>query len=430
MSQLSMNQKEMSPATWVPTVYFAMGMPFILISLVSVLMFQDLGIGDAQIAFWTSLIILPYSLKPLWSPFMELYKTKKFFVVTTQFVSGLTLALVALSLPLPNYFSMSIAFLALLGISGATHDVATDGVYLTELTKAQQSQYIGWQGAAYNAAKILANGGLVFLAGVLKDHFGVLYAWMFIMAICAGILVLCGFYHMRMLPSKHQVKNENKTAHEVLVKLWEVIVSFFQKKHVWYYIIFIILYRFAEGFAMKIVPLFLKASVENGGLGLTNQEVGLVYGTAGSAAFIIGSLIGGYFIAARGLKRSLFILCCIFNIPFLVYALLAWYQPENLYLIGTAIFAEYFGYGFGFVGLMLFMMQQVAPGEHQMAHYAFASGIMNLGVMIPGGISGFMSDALGYQHFFLFVLIATIPAFLITWFVPFTHPDPAVSEQK
>ncbi len=429
MNQLPTNQKEFSPATWVPTVYFAMGMPFILISLVSVLMFQDLGIGDAQIAFWTSLIILPYSLKPLWSPFMELYKTKKFFVVTTQFVSGLALALVALSLPLPNYFSMGIAFLALLGLSGATHDVATDGVYLTELTKAQQSQYIGWQGAAYNAAKILANGGLVFLAGVLKDQFGVLTAWMIIMGICAGILVLCGLYHMRMLPAKHQVKNENKTAREVMVKLWEVILSFFQKKHVWYYIGFIILYRFAEGFCMKIVPLFLKAAIENGGLGLTTQEVGLVYGTAGSAAFIIGSLIGGYFIAARGLKRSLFILCCIFNIPFLVYALLAWYQPTNLYFIGGAIFGEYFGYGFGFVGLMLFMMQQVAPGEHQMAHYAFASGIMNLGVMIPGGMSGFMSDALGYKHFFLFVLVAAIPAFIATWFVPFTHPDP-VSEKK
>ena len=174
---------------------------------------------------------------------------------------------------------------------------------------------------------------------------------------------------------------------------------------------------------MKIVPLFLKAGREIGGLGLSEQQIGIYYGTYGAAAFVLGSLLAGYYISHRGLKKTLFSLCCIFNLPFIAYTLLAIYQPTNSMLIGSAIVLEYFGYGFGFVGLTLFMMQQVAPGKHQMAHYAFASGIMNLGVMLPGMISGFVSDWLGYKDFFIFILFATIPAFLITYFVPFTYPD-------
>ena len=189
------------------------------------------------------------------------------------------------------------------------------------------------------------------------------------------------------------------------------------------YIIFIILYRFAEGYAMKIAPLFLKADRADGGLGLPVTDIGLLYGTFGAAAFVLGSILAGYYISSFGLKKTIFSLCCAFNIPFVVFFLLSYYQPESLWIIGSAIVFEYFGYGFGFVGLMLFMMQQVAPGKHKMAHYAFASGIMNLGVMIPGMMSGYISEWLGYQNFFIWVLICTIPAFLATYFVPFTYSD-------
>ena len=206
-------------------------------------------------------------------------------------------------------------------------------------------------------------------------------------------------------------------------ELGGVFADFFRKRHIIYYICFIILYRFAEGFVMKIVPLFLKADRADQGLGLSEEQIGICYGTFGAAAFVIGSILAGYYIAHRGLQKSLFSLCCVFNLPFVAYTLLAIYQPESLWLIGGGIVLEYFGYGFGFVGLTLFMMQQVAPGKHQMAHYAFASGIMNLGVMLPGMLSGFVSDWLGYRDFFIFVLVCTIPAFLITWFVPFTYPD-------
>lgn len=415
--------KKNSPVCWVPTVYFAMGLPFVVLSMVSVLMFSDMGVSNTRIAFWTSLIMLPWTLKPLWSPFLELYKTKRYFVILTEMVTGIAFALVALSLPLPQFFTYAIALMGVIAISGATHDIAGDGVYLTELDATQQARYIGWQGAFYNLAKILANGGLVYLAGSLKANLGIEKAWMTIMIICAAIMIFTSLYHMRLLPGGATAVKEKRSLRDTFAALWEVIRTFFEKKHIWYYIVFIVLYRFAEGHVMKIVPLFFKAPVSEGGLGLDVSDIGLVYGTFGAGAFILGSILGGYYISSRGLKRALFSLCCAFNIPFLVYLLFAIYQPDALWIIGAGVVFEYLGYGFGFVGLMLFMMQQVAPGKHQMAHYAFATGIMNLGVMLPGMISGYLSDVLGYQTFFIWVMIISIPAFILTWFIPFTHPD-------
>ena len=346
--------------------------------------------------------------------------------------------LVAFSLELPHFFVYAIILLAFIAFSGATHDIATDGIYMRELSKADQAKYIGLQGAFYNIAKIVASGGLVWLAGWLYNYYSNqdasalvdgdinlvanIQSWRIIMLIVSVVMIALGLYHTKMLPSGGAATSTTSLK-ETTSKLKEVIRDFFTKKHILYYICFIILYRFAEGFVMKIVPLFLKADREVGGLGLTEQQIGLYYGTFGAAAFVIGSLLAGFYISKRGLKKTLFSLCCIFNLPFMAYTLLAIYQPTSSPLIGTAIVLEYFGYGFGFVGLTLFMMQQIAPGKHQMAHYAFASGIMNLGVMLPGAISGFMSDWLGYELFFIFTMIATIPAFLITYFVPFTYSD-------
>ena len=423
--------KKISPVAWVPTLYFAMGMPFVVLNMVCSLMYKGMGISDAQIAFWTSLIMFPWTLKPLWSPFLEIYKTKKFFVVLTQILSGIMFALVALALRLPDFFAITIAMLAVIALSGATHDIAADGVYMSTLSTDDQAKWIGWQGAFYNIAKIVATGGLVYLAGMFKDRFGVSMAWMIIMLIVAFIMVGIGIYHAFRLPSgANDKKDETASISSQLNDLWSVFVEFFRKKHIIYYIFFIVLYRFAEGFVMKIVPLFLKAPRAEQGLGLSEQEIGLCYGTFGAAAFVIGSILAGYYIAHRGLQKSLFSLALVFNLPFVAYTLLAMFQPENIVIIGSGIVLEYFGYGFGFVGLTLFMMQQIAPGQHQMSHYAFASGIMNLGVMLPGMISGYVSDALGYKNFFIFVLLCTVPALLITWFVPFTYPDTEKTENN
>ena len=431
-----MEKTSKSPITWVPSVYFAMGLPFVVLNIVSVLMFKGMGIRDGQITFWTSLIMMPWTLKFLWSPFLEMYKTKKFFVVLTQLVTGLGFLLVGLVLHLPWFFSLCIFLMAIIAFSGATHDIATDGVYMAELSKEEQASWIGWQGAFYNIAKIVASGGLVWVAGRLIKHFGgvegaskeVMHsaatnAWMIVMIAIGALMILLGLYHIKQLPSGKGTAVKTESAKETFDRLVEVLKNFFTKKHIVYYIFFIILYRFGEGFVMKIVPLFLKAARSEGGLGLNEEQIGLYYGTFGAAAFVLGSVLAGYYISHFGLKRTLFSLCCIFNLPFVAYTFLSQVQPESGLLIGSMITLEYFGYGFGFAGLTLFMMQQIAPGKHQMAHYAFASGIMNLGVMLPGMVSGLISDAIGYKWFFVFTLIATIPAFLITYFVPFTHSD-------
>ncbi len=423
------------PIRWVPSVYFAMGLPFVALSLVSVIMFADLGINEARITFWTSLLLLPYTLKPLWSPLLEIYRTKKEFVLVTEMLSGICFGLLAFSLPIPHFFSFAIALMAVIGFSGATHDIATDGIYLSALDKQTQAKYIGWQGAFYNLAKVLANGGLVWLAGKLMEYFqtqhpekAAIYAWMIIMGIVSFLLVALSVYHFFVLPTGSKSADAPASFRSGMKSLWKVFIAFFQKKYILYYILFIVCYRLTEGFAVKMVPLFLKASTSAGGLGLSNESIGLIYGTLGTLAFIIGSILGGYYIAHFGLRKVLFSLVCIFNVPFVVYFLLAQYQPESLWIIGSGLVAEYFCYGFGFVGLTLFMMQQVAPGDHSMAHYAFATGIMNLGFMIPGMISGWIYEQVGYKIFFLIALAVALPAFLMAWFIPFSHPDKETNE--
>lgn len=422
--------KTRNPLTWVPSVYFAMGLPFVALNLVAVIMFNNLGVDKAMIAFWTSLLTLPYTLKFLWSPLLEIYWTKKGFVVATQAISGFCFALIAFLLPLPDFFNWVIAVMGVIALSGATHDIATDGVYLSALDKKTQSRYIGWQGAFYNLAKVLANGALVALAGVLMKSFGdsprsPFYAWMIIMGIIGVLLIGLSIYHFFMLPgsTKSAAQGAPKNFRESMHEMWQVLLDFFKKKYIWLYVLFIVCYRLTEGFAMKMVPIFLQASRDAGGLALTNEEMGTIYGVFGTIAFIVGSILGGYYIAHFGLRRVLFSLVCIFNVPFVIYFLFSLFLPSSLWIIGGGLVLEYFCYGFGFVGLTLFMMQQVAPGKHSMAHYAFASAIMNLGVMLPGMISGYICEITGYEVFFIIALVVSVPAFILAWCVPFTHPD-------
>ena len=420
--------RKTSPLAWVPSVYFAMGLPFVALNLVAVIMFNNLGVDKAQIAFWTSLLTLPYTLKFLWSPLLEIYWTKKNFVVATQAISGFCFALIAFLLPLPDFFNYTIAVMAVIALSGATHDIATDGIYLTALDKKTQSTYIGWQGAFYNLAKVLANGGLVWLA--TNPERAPFYAWMIIMGILGALLICVAVYHYFVLPTGSRASDAPKGTSEAMKSMVRVLTDFFRKRFIWYYILFIVCYRLTEGFAMKMVPIFLQAPLAEGGLALSNEEMGTIYGVFGTVAFIIGSILGGYYIARFGLKKVLFSLVCIFNVPFVIYFLFSVFIPQNLWVIGTGLVAEYFCYGFGFVGLTLFMMQQVAPGKHSMAHYAFASAIMNLGVMLPGMISGWICERTGYELFFIIALVMAAPAFLLTWFVPFTHPDKTEGEAR
>ena len=359
----ALNKK--SPIRWIPTAYFAMGLPFVVLNMVAVLMYNGMGVDKELITFWTSLILLPWTFKFLWSPFLELFGTKKAYVVATQMITGVAFGLVALALGSSHFFAVTIALLAVIAFSGATHDIACDGVYMSELSNSEQSKYIGWQGGFYNIAKIVGTGLLVYLAGVIiryagGDASGALpetvrdanrIGWSWVLALVGAIMLIIGVYHIFVLPSGGTKDcRKERSASDVARELTTVLGEFFRKKHIWY--------------------------------------------------------------------------CLTFNIPFVVYAVLAYFQPTGGVIISAGIILEYFGYGFGFVGLTLFMMQQVAPGKYQMAHYAFASGIMNFGVMLPGMLSGWVCNMLGgYTLFFIVVTILTIVPLLVTYFVPFKYND-------
>ena len=407
-----------NPALWVPTLYTAEGLPFVVVNVVSVLMYKSLGLSDARIAFFTSIVTIPWALKPIWGPLLEMFKTKKYFVLMTQFLGGISFGLLALSLHLPDYFTWSIVLFGLVAINSAVHDTAADGVYITVLSDQQQARYVGWQGAFYNVGKILSQGAFVYLAGRLEKNYGVVIAWTIVMASFGCILVLLSAYHWRFLPSGGR-SGGVKSFRESMSIFWDVVRTFFEKKYIAWAIMFLVFYRFAEGQAIKIVPLFMRASRDIGGLGLSTEDVGLLYGFFPPLAFILGSILSGYYTANRGLRKALIVLCAFFNIPFAVYAYLAIAQPTSFPLTSILVVCEYFGYGFGFVGLTLFMMQQIAPGRYKMAHYAFATSLMQLGFLLPSMISGYVSDFLGYKEFFIWIMLATIPSFLITWLVPF-----------
>jgi PAT family beta-lactamase induction signal transducer AmpG len=375
------------------------------------------------IALYTSLLLWPWSLKPLWSPLLEMFRTKKFFVVLTQMLGGFSLALVAFCLPLPGYFQYTLALFAVVAFCSSTHDIAADGLYIASLSAKDQAAYAGWQGGFYNVARFFAQGGLVILAGYLESRMEVARAWMAIFAGLGAILVALGLYHARVLPS-----GGGERRSETFAQMWatfkDVVVTFFRKPNIWLLLVFIVLYRAGEGQVVRIGPLFLVDQRDAGGLGLTTEQFGTIYGTLGTVAFIAGSILGGYFTASRGLKRALFPLICAMNLPNLAYVYLSVALPTNPVPVSAALGLEMFGYGFGFVGVILLMMQEIAPGPYQTAHYAFATALMNLGLLLPGTVSGAIQVAVGYRAFFVWVLLSAVPALVLSRFLPLRAPDP------
>ena len=313
----SLSHLKHSPLEWVPSLYFAMGLPFVVLNMVSAVLYKDLGISDAQIAFWTSLIMWPWTIKFLWSPFLELYRTKKFWVVGSQLLSGVLFGVAALSLHLPLFFAVSVAVFAVVAFSGATHDIAADGVYMSELSPASQAKYIGWQGAFYNLAKLVATGGLVWLAGWLYEGFSTsgtasfdayVRSWTVVLLLLCVTLVALGLYHLRALPSGGSA-SEGRSLRDGLSGLREVIGAFFTKRHIWYYIAFIILYRLGEGFVMKIVPLFLKADTAFGrSWVLRTSRSAFTTGLSARGRFSWARFWRATTSPDRGLRRTLFTL--------------------------------------------------------------------------------------------------------------------------
>ena len=418
-----------SPSLWVPTLYFAEGLPFWAVNMMALIFYSRMGVSNTVITATVSLLALPWTLKPLWSPFLEMFRTKKFFVVLMELVGGLTLGLLALCLPLPGYFRYSAALFALIAFWSSTHDIAADGLYIASLSSKQQAEYAGWQGAFYNIARFVSQGGLLILAGYMEYRMPAVRAWMVIFGIVGAVLVLLSLFHSRVLP-QGGAERHSRTLHDIFATFWDVVVDFCRKPNIWFLLLFVFLFRAGEGQVVKVGPLFLKAARAEGGIGLTTAQFGAIYGTFGTAAFIVGSILGGYFAAALGLKRALLPLILVMNVPMLTYFYLSTVMPTSTVLITLAMSLEMFGYGFGYVGVMLVMMQEIAPGKYQTAHYAFANSLMALGLIVPGMVSGWIQSKIGYERFFLWVLLSSVPAMIMAKFVPIHGPRPAMSAEK
>jgi len=392
-------------------------MQFFVVMLIAGLMFKNMGVANDQIARWTGVLGLAWALKPLWSPFLEMARSKKRVVVAMQFTGAAGLALLALALQLPSYFAAAIAVLFLLAYASATHDIACDGLYMAALDTKQQAAYAGWQGAFFNASKFLTLGGLLVLAGTLERQMGVFNAWSIIFVMLSVVLTALASYNAWALPSAPNSYCSNFSVAGVMQTLKVVVKDFLEKPGIWIAILFIILFRFAEGQVQTIGPLFLIESRAKGGLGLSTEQVGAIYGTVGTAAFLVGSILGGYFTSWLSLRRSMPVLITAMAVPNAVFYYLSTSLPIDMLQIGAAVGIEMFGYGFGFVGMILYIMQAVAPGKFQTAHYALGSGVMQLGFIFSKTISGDIQLALGYQHFFLWTIVCGLPALVALLFV-------------
>jgi len=417
------------PSVWVPTLYFAEGLPFYAVNMMALIFYSRMGVSNVKITATVSVLALPWTLKPLWSPFLEMYRTKKFFVVTMQLFGGFTLGVLALCLPLPNYFRYSVALFALIAFWSSTHDIAADGLYMASLSSKQQAEYAGWQGGFYNVARFVSQGGLLILVGYLETRMPVVRAWMIIFGLAGITLVVLSLFHSQVLPAGG-AERHSRNLRDMLATFWDVVVDFCKKPNIWILLLFVFLFRAGEGQVVKVGPLFLKAARADGGLGLSTAQFGAIYGTFGTAAFIIGSVLGGYFAAWLGLKRALLPLILVMNVPMLTYFYLSTVLPTSTALITLAMSLEMFGYGFGYVGVMLVMMQEIAPGRYQTAHYAFANSLMALGLIVPGAASGWIQMKIGYERFFLWVLISAVPAMIMAKFVPIHGPRTATPDPE
>jgi len=405
--------KNKNPWLWVPSLYFAEGIPYVMVMTVSVILYKKLDISNADIALYTSWLYLPWVIKPLWSPFIDIIKTKRLWIVTMQLFIGAALAGVALTIPVPNFFQYSLAVFWLMAFSSATHDIAADGFYLLGLNESNQAAYIGVRSTFYRIAMIAGQGGLVVLAGTLEPVLGIARAWSITFYAIAAFFLILFLYHRFVLPYPVSDKSTlgGKTK-GVFSEFARTFVLFFRRKDIWIILLFLIFYRFAEAQLVKLVSPFLLDVREKGGLGLSTSDVGIVYGTVGILALTAGGLLGGYVISKKGLRKWLWPMIIIMNVPDLVFVYLSQFQSSGFLLINSAIALEQFGYGFGFTAYLMYMIY-VSQGEHKTAHYAICTGFMALGMMLPGMISGGIQELIGYRHFFIWVIISTIPGFIV-----------------
>ncbi len=389
-----------------------------MVMTVSVILYKRLGISNTDIAVYTSLLYLPWVIKPLWSPFVDIFRTKRFWIITMQLVIALGLGGIAFTVTLPSFFVLTLLFFWLLAFSSATHDIAADGFYMLGLTKHDQVWFVGFRSTFYRFAMIAGQGILVIFAGYLEVSLNdIPMAWMISLTAIGVLFFLLFLYHNFILPfPASDGPTAAADAKSILSEFLKTFVTFFRKDQIVVILLFILFYRFGEAQLAKLTSPFLLDPKEAGGLALSTESVGFVYGTVGVIALTLGGLLGGFLAAQKGLKHWLWWMLIAINLPDLVYVYLAFTQDSSLLIVNIMVAIEQFGYGFGFTAFLLVLIY-ISEGNHKTAHYAIATGLMALGMMVPGIISGWMQSLLGYKYFFVWVTASTIPAFVITYFL-------------
>ncbi len=408
-------KKQTSVWSWLPSLYFAEGIPYVIVMNLSVIMYKRLGLSNTDIAFYTGWLYLPWVIKPLWSPFVDLLKTKRWWIVSMQLLIGSGLAGIAFMLPAPFYLQVSLVLFWLMAFGSATHDVAADGFYMLALDEREQSFFVGIRSTFYRLATIFGQGALVVAAGYLERTTGnIPYAWSLTLLVAAGLFVAFSVYHRFVLPTVSDDRRDRRKSYsDTWQEFGRVVVAFFDKKNIGIAIVFMLIYRLSEAMLVKLASPFMLDARSEGGLGLSTEAVGLVYGTVGIIALIVGGILGGIAISRWGLRRCLMPMALALTLPNLVYVYMALWQPTSLVLINGAVAAEQFGYGFGFTAYMMYLIR-FSEGEYKTSHYAICSGFMALGMMLPGMAAGWIQTTLdSYLNFFVFVVICILPTIVI-----------------
>jgi MFS transporter, PAT family, beta-lactamase induction signal transducer AmpG len=437
------------PWYWIPFLNFASGLPYAIIMSVTSLMYKNLGIKNEDIGIYTSLLYLPWVVKPLWSPFIELYSTKKNWFVSMQLLIALAFIVIGFIIPTSHFFVATLAVFWVAAFASASNDVAIDGFYMSALAKEQQSFFLGIRSTFYRIAMLTGNGIIVIIAGYLENKYGdKTRAWSYTLIIVGLIMAFLAVYNYFSTPKTENTIAINDTKSEKKSNFAEVFTSFFQKKQIGLIIAFILLFRLGESQLLKMLTPFLVDPNDKGGMELATKDVGVIYGTFGVLALVIGGILGGIAISKHGLSKWMLPMFLAMHLPIIGFILLAYFHPEAIihiqflrfdYLLNpyitSVVVIEQFGYGFGFAAFMMYLIY-VADGEHKTAHYSLATGFMALGMMLPGMVSGYIQQYLGYGKFFIWVFCATIPGLILSRFLEFPSdfgkksPSPTLPEGK
>lgn len=418
----TMKRTSNSPWTWIPSLYFAEGLPYVVVMTVSLILYKQLGLSNKEITFYTSWLYLPWVIKPLWSPLVDVVKTKRWWIVTMQLLIGAAFGGVAFTIPTGLWLQGTLFFFWVMAFSSATHDIAADGFYMLGLDRHSQAWFVGIRSTFYRFATIFGQGILVMIAGNLQVLFrgSIKYSWSLVFYGVAGLFIALWIWHGFILPRPKEDRGmQTIRAGELFAGLGNSVKTFFTKlpvRETTVAFLFMLLYRMPEGLLVKVSSLFLVGSPNSGGLGLTPQEYGFVQGTVGIIGLTLGGILGGMAAGRDGLKRWLWVMVCAITLPDIVYVYMSYALPSSLFIINVCVFIEQFGYGFGFTAYMLYLIYY-SEGEHKTSHYALCTALMALSMMIPGLFSGYLQEIVGYRAFFIIVMLFCAVTFAVSAFI-------------